>query len=98
MNPSSQKSYAIIGTGAIGGYCAIKLQQAGFDVHCLVNRDYEFVKQNGLTLIEDKKPITLPVKIYDDIKKIPQCDVILITLKSTANHILQNSLRPLLHN
>ncbi|HEV2613187.1 MAG TPA: 2-dehydropantoate 2-reductase [Gammaproteobacteria bacterium] len=92
------KSYAIIGTGAIGGYCAVKLQQAGFDVHCLVNRDYEFVKQNGLNLIEtDNKKITIPVKAYDDIKKMPSCDVILITLKSTANHILKNSLGHLLH-
>ena len=91
MTPASQKSYAIIGTGAIGGYCAIKLQEAGFDVHCLINRDYEFVQKNGLTIIDDNKTMTLPVKAYDNINKIPQCDVVLITLKSTANHILKNS-------
>ena len=91
------KSYAIIGTGAIGGYCAVKLKKAGFDVHCLVNRDYEFVQKNGLTLIEENNPVTVSVKTYDDIKKMPKCDVVLITLKSTANHILKNSLNHLLH-
>ncbi|HEV2613186.1 MAG TPA: 2-dehydropantoate 2-reductase [Gammaproteobacteria bacterium] len=97
MNKPSQKSYAIIGTGAIGGFCAVKLKQAGFDVHCLLNRDYEFVKQNGLNLIEDNKPTTVFIKAYDDIHKIPKCDVVLIALKSTANHILKNSLSHLLH-
>lgn len=92
------KTYAIIGTGAIGGFCAVKLQQAGFDVHCLVNRDYEFVKQNGLTLIEDNQPVTVHVHTYSDIKAMPQCDVVLITLKSTANHILKNGLGHLLHD
>jgi 2-dehydropantoate 2-reductase len=49
----SVKTFAIIGTGAIGGYCAIKLIQAGFEVHCLLGSDYEFVKKNGLTLISE---------------------------------------------
>ncbi|QDZ40956.1 hypothetical protein FRE64_14010 [Euhalothece natronophila Z-M001] len=31
----SQRKYAIIGTGAIGGYYGARLQQAGFDVHFL---------------------------------------------------------------
>lgn len=97
MTQPSQKSYAIIGTGAIGGFCAVKLKQAGFDVHCLINRDYEFVTQNGLTLIEDNNPVTVSVKAYDDIHKMPPCDVVLITLKSTANHILKNALPHLLH-
>lgn len=91
------KSYAIIGTGAIGGFCAVKLQQAGFDVHCLVNRDYDHVKENGLMLIEDNQPNTVHVQVYNDMKKMPKCDVVLITLKSTANHILKNSLPNLLH-
>ena len=44
------KSYAIISTGAIGGYCAVKLAQAGFEVHCLLRSDYQQVKQHGLTV------------------------------------------------
>lgn len=69
-------SYAIIGTGAIGGYCAVKLQQAGFDVHCLLRHDYLLVREKGLTLIENDKTNTVPVKVYDDINKMPACDLV----------------------
>jgi ketopantoate reductase len=34
-------SYAIIVTGALGGYYGAKLQRAGLDVHFLVNSDYQ---------------------------------------------------------
>ena len=36
-------SYAIIGTGAIGGYYGGRLQQAGCDVHFLLRSDYQQV-------------------------------------------------------
>lgn len=79
------KTFAIIGTGAIGGYCAVKLQQAGFDVHCLIGRDYLHVKKHGLTLIEGEKSYTLPIQAYHNISDMPVCDVVLIALKTTAN-------------
>lgn len=91
-----KKSYAIIGTGAIGGYCAVKLKRAGFDVHCLLGHDYSFVKEKGLSLIENNKTITAPVNAYDNINNMPPCDVVLVTLKTTANHVLKNSLARLL--
>ncbi len=90
------RSYAIIGTGAIGGYCAVKLFQAGFTVNCLARSDYSHIKQHGLTLITPTEKIVAPVHVYDDSTKIPLCDVILITLKSTANHILKKVLPPLM--
>ncbi|HSW93414.1 MAG TPA: 2-dehydropantoate 2-reductase [Gammaproteobacteria bacterium] len=90
---NTKKSYAIIGTGAIGGYCAVKLQQAGFDVHCLLGHDYLSVKETGLTIIENDMPVTVSVNAYNDIHNMPPCDVILITLKTTANHILKDGLK-----
>ena len=36
--------YAIIGTGAIGGYYGGKLAKAGNEVHFLLHTDYEYVK------------------------------------------------------
>jgi len=86
------KSYAIIGTGAIGGYFAVKLYQAGFDVHCLLSSDYEVVKQHGLTLISEGKEINAPVKAYHDAAEIPNCDVVIITLKTTFNSVLKTIL------
>jgi len=92
------QSYAIIGTGAIGGYCAVKLYQTGLDVHCLFNTDYLFVKKHGLTLITtENQKITVPIKTYNNIDEMPGCDVILVILKTTSNIILKNILPKLVH-
>jgi 2-dehydropantoate 2-reductase len=48
MGNLKNRSYAILGTGAIGGFYGGKLQKAGFEVHFLLHRDYEYVKENGL--------------------------------------------------
>lgn len=40
--------YGIIGTGAIGGFYGGKLAKEGQEVHFLLHKDYEYVKQNGL--------------------------------------------------
>ena len=40
--------YAIIGTGAIGGYYGAKLAYSGQDVHFLLHSDYQFVREHGL--------------------------------------------------
>lgn len=39
---------SVIGTGAIGGYYGAKLARGGQDVHFLLHRDYEHVKEHGL--------------------------------------------------
>ena len=39
---------SVIGTGAIGGYYGAKLARGGQDVHFLLHRDYEYVKEHGL--------------------------------------------------
>jgi len=40
--------YAIVGSGAIGGYYGAKLANAGGDVHFLMRGDLETVRRNGL--------------------------------------------------
>ena len=92
------KTFAIIGTGAVGGYCAIKLIQAGFDVHCLLNSDYEHVKKNGLVLIDPDGNVAVPVKAYNHANQMPCCDVIIVSIKTTANPILKDILPPLMHD
>lgn len=92
------QTFAIIGTGAIGGYCAIKLQQAGYKVHCLVHSDYALVKQQGLTLIEKDIPTTFAINTYNDVKTMPVCDVILVALKTNHNQLLKTMLPLLMHD
>ena len=39
--------YAVIGTGAIGGYYGAMLAHGGKNVHFLLHSDYDYVKENG---------------------------------------------------
>lgn len=91
--------YGIIGTGAIGGYYGARLAQNGQEVHFLLHRDYEFVKENGLQVDSCDGSFHLDhPHIYNKVEDMPQCDVVLICLKSTNNHLLKTLLPPLLHD
>lgn len=90
--------YGIIGTGAIGGYYGARLAQNGQEVHFLLHRDYEFVKENGLQVDSCDGSFHLDhPHIYNKVEDMPQCNVVLICLKSTNNHLLKTLLPPLLH-
>lgn len=85
----SERSYAIIGTGAIGGYYGAYLQRANHDVHFLLHSDYEHVRERGLIVESPNGDFTLPqVKAYSDAAKMPPCDIVLVALKTTQNHLL----------
>ena len=90
--------YAVIGTGAIGGYYGAKLAYSGQDVHFLFHRDYEHVLQYGLQVDSCDGSFHLPnVHAYNRVEDMPQADVVLVCLKSTNNHLLSSLLPPLLH-
>ena len=90
--------YGIIGTGAIGGYYGGKLAHSGQEVHFLFHRDYEYVKTLGLQVDSCDGSFHLPqVNAYQRTEDMPPCDVVLVCLKSTNNHLLPDMLRPLLH-
>ena len=46
-----RKSYAVIGTGALGGFYGAMLHRAGIAVHFLLHSDYEHVRKNGLVVL-----------------------------------------------
>lgn len=90
--------YGIIGTGAIGGYYGGKLAKDGQEVHFLMHRDYEYVRKHGLQVDSCDGSFHLDqVHAYASTKEMPPCDVVLVCLKSTNNHLLQDFLPPLLH-
>lgn len=90
--------YGIIGTGAIGGYYGGKLAKDGQEVHFLMHRDYEYVNQYGLQVDSCDGSFHLDhVHAYTKTSEMPPCDVVLVCLKSTNNHLLQSFLPPLLH-
>lgn len=91
----SNRSYAILGTGALGGYYGACLQQAGLEVHFLLHSDYEQVKEQGLVIESPNGDFTLPqVNAYGDATKMPACDVVVVALKTTHNHLLPEMLPP----
>lgn len=90
--------YAVIGTGAVGGYYGGKLAHVGKDVHFLMHSDYEYVKQNGLQIdsCDGSFHIDTP-QVYNHVSNMPQADVVIVALKTTRNHLLNQLLPPLLH-
>ena len=91
--------YGIIGTGAIGGYYGSKLAHAGQEVHFLLRSDYEYVRQHGLQVESCDGSFHLAdVNAYQHTQDMPQCDVVLVCLKSINNGKLQSMLPPLLHD
>lgn len=90
--------YAIIGTGAIGGYYGGKLANAGFDVHFLLHSDYDYVRQHGIQVNSCNGDFHLDApNIYNNVKEMPKVDVVIVALKSTNNHLLRQLLAPLLN-
>ncbi|MBW4659028.1 MAG: putative 2-dehydropantoate 2-reductase [Drouetiella hepatica Uher 2000/2452] len=91
------RTYAILGTGALGGFYGARLQQAGIEVHFLLRSDYEQVRQQGLTLESPDGNVTLPqVYAYRNVCDMPPCDVVIVALKTTQNHLLPDLLPPVL--
>jgi len=89
--------YAVFGAGAIGGFYGGKLANAGNDVHFLFHSDYDYVAENGLRVDSVGGDFHLQnVNAYNDPRKMPQADVILIGLKTTNNHLITDLVKPLL--
>ncbi|HEY9608575.1 putative 2-dehydropantoate 2-reductase [Allocoleopsis sp.] len=95
MAPIKARRYAILGTGALGGYYGACLQRVGLEVHFLLHRDYQHVREQGLVIQSADGDFTLPyVNAYDDAAKMPACDVVIVALKTTQNHLLCDMLLP----
>lgn len=89
--------YAIVGTGAIGGYFGGRLAEAGKEVHFLAHSDYDHILQHGLRVDSVEGDFHLPkINAYKISKEMPVCDVILVCLKTTQNYQLKDILPPLL--
>lgn len=91
--------YGIIGVGAIGGFYGGRLAKAGCDVHFLFHSEYNHVKNNGFQVDSVDGDFHLSdLAIYVDSVDMPKCDVVLVSLKSTQNHLLPTLLKPILHD
>ena len=84
------RKYAVIGTGALGGFYGGKLARAGLDVHFLFHSDYDHVKRNGLRVDSVDGDFHLKtVNAYATAGDMPKCDVVVVGLKTTQNHLFK---------
>lgn len=91
--------YAVIGTGAIGGFYGGRLMRAGNEVNFLLHTDYEYVCENGLQIDSCDGSFHLDhVKAFRKTADMPEVDVILVCLKSTREHLLKEMLPPIIKN
>lgn len=89
MEAEAFRRYAILGTGALGGFYGARLQRAGAEVHFLVHSDYETVCLHGLTIESLDGDFVLPqVHAYQTVADMPRCEVVIVALKTTHNHLL----------
>ena len=73
--------YAIIGTGAIGGYYGARLAQSGQEVHFLLHSDFDYVKEHGLQVDSCDGSFHLDhVNAYRSTSDMPAVDVVLVCL------------------
>jgi 2-dehydropantoate 2-reductase len=91
------RRYAILGTGALGGFYGARLARAGVEVNFLLHGDFAHVRQHGLVVESKDGDFTLPeVRAYGDVHDMPPCDVVAVALKATHNHLLPALLPPVL--
>ena len=90
--------YGVVGVGAIGGYYGSKLAYSGLEVHFLSHSDYQYVKERGMQVDSCDGSFHLDdVNVYQHPEDMPKCDVVIVGLKTTNNHLLPSLLTPLLH-
>lgn len=88
---------AIVGAGAIGSYYGARLGLAGVDVRFLLRSDLEHVRTHGIVLRErDATRRLAPAAAYGRAEEIGSVDLVVVTLKTTANSALAKLLPPLL--
>lgn len=91
-------SVAVVGAGAIGLYYGGRLAQAGGDVRFLLRSDYDAVSQRGLRVESVHGDFELPrPRVFRSAEEIGPVDLVVVSWKATANHLLAGVLPPLLH-
>ena len=97
MNPSPLGKIAVVGSGAVGCYYGGMLAHAGHDVHFLMRADFETVRRDGLRIFTKGGEVHLPrVQCAATPDEIGAADLVIVSLKATANAELARLLPPLI--
>ncbi len=86
----------IVGSGAVGLYYGARLSRIGQDVHFLARSDYEHLRAHGLQIrVSDGDFELNPINVYRSSEEIGICDLVIISIKSTSNDVIEGLIRPL---
>ncbi|MGF1748081.1 MULTISPECIES: 2-dehydropantoate 2-reductase [Vibrio] len=94
----TKKVFAVIGTGAIGGYYGARLHHSGQEVHFLFNSDFAHVREHGLTVDSHYGDFSIApnsLHAYSTSEAMPKADVILVAIKTTSNQLLSKLIAPI---
>lgn len=92
-----REKIAVVGAGAIGLFYGGLLAKAGYDVHFLMRKDLDWVKQKGLIIEWREEKFQLyPLQVFSSTQQIGPCKWVIISLKASANDALLELLPPLL--
>ncbi len=102
MFPGKTSSIAILGSGALGLYYGGRLARAGNDVRFLARGDLAHIREHGIRvdITPDSDSFTLPgkaLRLAASPEEIGPVDLVIVSLKATANDQLPHLLPPLLH-
>jgi 2-dehydropantoate 2-reductase len=88
----------IFGAGAIGGYMAVKLVQAGVDVSIVARGPHlAAIQSRGLTLIEEgAEPVTVQVRASANAADLGVQDYVIVTLKAHSVPPVVGAMQPLI--
>jgi 2-dehydropantoate 2-reductase len=87
---------AVVGPGAVGSYYGAKLWRDGHEVHFLLRSDYEVVRRRGVKVKSVEGDFHANPRAARLPEEIGECDLVIVALKTTANHLFPALLRPLM--
>lgn len=86
---------AILGAGAIGGFLAAALAAAGFTVSVVARGAHlEAIRRDGLRARSDLGTLHVHVPASDDLRRLGDVDVLLLTFKAHQWHAFREQLEP----
>jgi 2-dehydropantoate 2-reductase len=87
---------AIVGSGALGCYYGARLAKAGADVHFLVRTGRAAIMARGIRVKTPTERIHLrKAQTHASAEDIGPCDLVIVSVKATANDALKKILPPL---
>ena len=86
---------AVVGCGALGSYYGAMLCRAGHSVHFLLRTDYPTVRRQGVRIESSQGSFCVRPRCAREPSAIGPSDLVLIGLKTTANHQFPLLLPPL---